>query len=54
MFLLLVLATLVLASTIYLLRQFRDRSLGAADAADAATDAPRSASEPTHDALKAA
>jgi len=51
MFLLLILATLVLASTIYLLRQFRDRSLGAADTA---TDAPRFESEPTHDALKAA
>jgi hypothetical protein len=51
MFLLLILATLLLASTFYLLRQFRDRSLGAADAG---ADAPRSESEPTHDALKAA
>lgn len=51
MFLLLILATLVLASTIHLLRQFRDRSLASTDAA---TDAPRSESEPTHDALKAA
>ena len=51
MFLLLILATLVLASTIYLLRQFHDRSLGAADAT---TDALRSESEPAHDLRKAA
>ncbi len=51
MFLLLILATLVLASTIYLLRQFHDRSLGAADAT---TDAPRSESELAHDLRKAA
>ncbi len=51
MFLPLVLAALVIASTVYLLRQFWNRSL---DHAEATADAPRSESEPQHDALKAA
>lgn len=52
MFLPLVLAALVISSTVYLLRQFWDRSLD--DDNGTAADAPRSESEPQHDALKAA
>ena len=51
MFLLPILATLAVASTIYLLRQFRERSL---DDVDAATGSPGVESEPAREALKAA
>lgn len=50
MFLLPILATLAVASTIYLLRQFRERSLDDDDA----TGATGVESEPAREALKAA
>lgn len=51
MFLAAVLAALVIVSSIYLLQQFWHRSL---DGAAGASDAPRTESDPSHDALKAA
>ena len=51
MFLLPILAILAVASTIYLLRQFRERSL---DDAEASASTPRAESEVAREVLKAA